>query len=67
MSDFRARLFDEYSELRSRIEKLKAFIVGEQYDSLPEIDRKDLKSQLAHMEAYCEVLSRRVSRECNNA
>ena len=32
-----------------------------------EIDRTDLKEQLKHMEAYCSVLSRRVSRQCNNA
>lgn len=64
---FRSRLFDEDMVLRDRIEKLKAFIIGEKYDSLPEIDRTDLKEQLKHMEAYASVLSRRVSRQCNNA
>lgn len=67
MSDFRARLFAEYSELQQRIEKLKSFILGDQYDSLPEVDRTDLKEQLKHMESYESVLSRRVSRQCNNA
>lgn len=67
MSDFRSRLFDEYGELQRRIEKLKSFIVGAEYDELPEIDRKDLKEQLGYMESYCAVLSRRVSRQCNNA
>lgn len=65
--DFRGRLFDEDHELRSRIEKLKAFIIGDQYDKLPEIDRTDLKEQLKYMEAYASVLSRRVSRQCGNA
>jgi hypothetical protein len=67
MTDFRARMFDEYSELRQRIEKLKAFIVSDKYDALPEIDRTDLKEQLHYMESYFGVLSRRVSRQCNNA
>ena len=67
MSDFRARLFAEHSELAQRIEKLKAFIVSDKYDGLPGIDRTDLKEQLKHMEAYGGVLMRRVSRLCNNA
>lgn len=67
MSDFRSRLFDEYDELRKRIESLKAFIIGDKYDGPPEIDRTDLKEQLKHMEAYEHVLSCRVSRQCGNA
>ena len=67
MSDFRKRLKDEYSQLLYRIEKLKIFIVSDALDSLSDIERKDLKEQLKHMEAYFDVLSRRVSRLCNNA
>lgn len=67
MDDFRSRLFTEFSELQQRIEKLKVFILGDKFESLPEIDRKDLKEQLGHMEAYCKVLNRRVSRQCGNA
>lgn len=67
MSDFRSRLFDEYGELQRKIDRLKEFIAGDTYDTLPAIDRTDLKEQLKHMEAYCSVLSRRVSRQCNNA
>ena len=67
MSDFRSRLFDEYGELQRRIDELKTFIIGDQYDGLPDVDRNDLKVQLKHMEAYVEVLSRRVSRQCNSA
>jgi len=67
MSDFRANMFEEYSQLSRRIDKLKIFIVSDKYDGLPEIDRIDLKKQLGHMERYFEVLSRRVSRQCNNA
>lgn len=67
MSDYRARAMQEHSELNQKIEKLKGFIVGEAYDELPEVDRKDLKAQLGHMEGYFSVLNRRVSRMCNNA
>ena len=67
MSDFRARMFAERNELHERIEKLKAFVIGDKYDELPEIDRTDLKEQLNHMEAYSTVLERRVSRQCNSA
>lgn len=65
MSDFRARLMSEYSELQIRLEKLKEYILTPAYDSLPEIDRKDLKAQLGHMQRYHDVLSRRCSRLCN--
>lgn len=67
MSDYRARLYEEFSQLGERIEKLRAFILSYTYDGLPEIDRKDLKEQLSFMERYFSVLSRRVSRTCNNA
>ena len=67
MSDFRSRLFDEYEQLQDRINKLTNFIVSDIYDTLPEIDRLDLKEQLKHMKAYCSVLSRRVSRQCGDA
>ena len=66
-NDFRARLMIEHSELMERTDKLRDFIVKEQFDALPEIDRKDLKEQLRHMEAYADVLSRRVSRLCGDA
>lgn len=67
MGDFRSRLFEEYRQLSDRIGKLKVFIVSDAYDSLPEIDRKDLKEQLKHMESYYHILACRVSRQCNNA
>ena len=67
MSDYRARMFTEYSELRKKIENLKEFIVSEKYDKLPDYDRTDLKEQLKHMESYYKVLGRRVSRQCNSA
>lgn len=67
MSDFRARLSMEFSELTIKVEKLEAFIVSDKYDSLPEVDRKDLKEQLRYMKGYLSVLNRRVSRQCGAA
>ncbi|MDR5730092.1 MAG: hypothetical protein RB191_21990 [Terriglobia bacterium] len=67
MSDFRERLFLEYGELQRRLEALKAFILTDQFEALPEIERKDLREQLGHMREYNDVLSRRASRQCNSA
>ncbi len=67
MNDYQSRLFQEHSDLLSKIEKLKAFICGDTYETLPDVDRKDLKEQLTHMEAYFSVLSRRTSRLCGAA
>jgi hypothetical protein len=67
MSDFRSRMLEEYSELQTRLEKLKEFILTDKFDALPEIERKDLKAQLGHMQGYHDVLSHRVSRQCNSA
>ena len=65
MNDFKLRMFKEFDELSDRIEKLKSFIVTDRFDLLPEIERIDLKEQLRHMEQYRDVLSRRVSRQCD--
>lgn len=67
MSDFRERLHVEFTDLSIKIDKLKVFIVSEQYDKLSEIDRLDLKKQLQHMTDYKSVLMRRVSRLCGAA
>lgn len=66
-NDYQSRLFDEHNQLRSKIDKLKAFIVGEAYDNLSDVDKADLKEQLKHMESYFAVLSRRASRLCGAA
>jgi hypothetical protein len=67
MSDFRARLFEEFNQLSQRIQKLRDFIISDKFDDLAEIDRKDLKEQLKHMQGYYDVLSRRSSRLCGDA
>jgi hypothetical protein len=58
-------MMDEYDQLSSRIEKLTSFIITDAFDDLPEIDRKDLKEQLQHMQGYFNVLSRRCWRHLN--
>lgn len=67
MTDFRARLSMEFSELTIRRDKLRHFILSDKYDELPEIDRKDLREQLEYMEGYLSVLNRRVSRQCGDS
>ena len=64
MSNFRARLFTEHDELHMKIKLLKKFILSIAFDELPEVDRSDLKDQIAHMIKYFTVLDRRVSRQC---
>lgn len=66
-NSFRARLFKEERELRQRIQSLQKFILGQEYEGLPEVDRNDLKEQLGHMLKYQTVLLRRVSRQCGAA
>lgn len=67
MSDFRRRLFEEYTGLQAKLTKLDLFMVTEEFQELPEVDRKDLAEQRGHMKDYETVLGRRVSRLCNNA
>lgn len=67
MTDFRARLSMEFSELTIKVDKLRHFILSDKYDALPEIDQTDLRKQLRHMEGYLSVLNRRVSRQCGDS
>ena len=67
MSDFRARLMTERTELMQKVSRLEAFLTSENSVKLEDVDRKDLLEQLSHMRSYLNVLHRRVSRLCNNA
>ena len=62
MTTFISRMVKEFDELTGRIEKLNAFVISDQFNLLPEVDRVDLTEQLKHMDRYREVLSRRLSR-----
>lgn len=66
-NDYRGRAMQEHGELNQKIKKLKEFILSDKFDGLPEVDRKDLREQLQHMEAYFNVLNRRVSRMAGSA
>lgn len=66
MSDFRARLMTERTELMQKVSKLETFLTSENSAKLEDVDRKDLLEQLSHMRSYLDVLDRRVSRLCNN-
>lgn len=65
---WQARLCDEHAEIFGRLDKLRAFIYTEsgsgtaEFMALPTDDRDDLLEQLMHMEAYENVLARRVGR-----
>jgi len=65
--DMTMNIYEEYSELQSRVEKLEKFIISDEFEKLNDTDRSDLKEQLNHMKSYRSVLFRRVSRTCNNA
>lgn len=65
--DWRGRLFEEHSDLHRKIEKLKKFMLSEEFRQIPEVDQIDMTEQLSHMQKYHQVLMRRVSRQCNNA
>lgn len=53
----------ELSELTARYDKLSSFIGSDAFQCLPSIDRRDLYSQVNHMEGYKHVLSRRLARQ----
>jgi hypothetical protein len=57
-------LLIELNELQVKAKALSKFILSKLYDNLPEIERKALKEQLAHMQSYEVVLRARVSRIC---
>lgn len=57
---FVTRMGAERKELLDRIEKLNAFINGEQYVKLTEIEKQNLQKQLQYMSGYFDVLSKRI-------
>jgi hypothetical protein len=57
-----ARLQAEYLDVLQRMSGLQAFILTDKFETLPEADRKDLREQRKHMNAYWHVLARRAVR-----
>lgn len=61
MSTFKERLINEQSELNEKIEKLKAFIEGnEVFKTLSEEHQHLLHKQFYYMDGYKRVLIRRL-------
>jgi hypothetical protein len=60
--DWQQRVIDEKAELDERIGKLCAFLKGDAYRSLPDVDRHLLDRQLSHMRDYAHILFMRVAR-----
>jgi hypothetical protein len=56
------RLRQEYKDLLQRKSALKAFILRDDFEDLPEEDRRDLREQSKHMDAYWHVVARRAQR-----
>lgn len=55
------RVVEEKTELDSRLEKLKAFIETEKFQSLSFDERWDLRAQRAVMSEYSDILRRRIA------
>lgn len=57
------RVVDEKNEVKDRLDKLHNFInVNPIYRELPVEEQEDLFEQATYMNAYVEVLERRISR-----
>lgn len=56
------RVVNEERELSDKLNKLGAFIHGEQFKALPVEDQALLQEQDDHMRAYADVLRRRIAR-----
>lgn len=63
MKPYQIRVHAEKMELDDKVEKLKAFLMSEQYqDALPIEDRSLLFAQASIMMAYAEILQKRIER-----
>jgi hypothetical protein len=58
--DVKARLLNERTELRERLEKLRSFIDTKEFDSLDRENKSLLCKQELVMEQYEKILSRRI-------
>ena len=62
MEDYKTIMIDELNELVGRIQKLFAFIKGDEFESLVEDEQQDLREQYIHMREYELVLRKRCKR-----
>ena len=61
MSDFKERLTEEHLSLTTRTSKLENFIMGDDFKTLPPVQRSLLKVQLYAMKTYNQCLIERIS------
>ena len=61
MRSWQNRLRKEFMDLSARIEGLTAFITGDDYRNMDNLDKLLLVTQLATMKPYLSVLEARVS------
>ena len=59
---WQGRLIEEYGQLSQRLAILDAFLLTDEFNGLPPLDRDDLQEQSKAMHAYAAVLARRVKR-----
>ena len=60
MQAFQQRVIEEEADLRSKIEKLQAFVVGNIFHALGADEQDRMKRQLKHMLGYVNVLVERI-------
>jgi hypothetical protein len=62
MTEYQKRAVAELEELKGRYMKLLAFFDTPVFEGLPDLDKRDLRSQAHHMGGYVSALDSRVSR-----
>ncbi len=62
MKDWQTRLLEEHAEIDTRLARLDAFIMGQQFQGLLTEDQDLLRAQSEAMTAYAEILRKRVYR-----
>ena len=60
LQGWQERLIEERNEIDQRGEKLFQFIESERFTKLPHFDQIALCMQLAHMQGYMEIVTRRI-------
>ena len=67
MSNCRDLLFNEYGDMKVKIQKYEAVVLSKSFETISDVDKRDIREQIRHMKDYFKILKRRVSRQCNSA
>lgn len=60
MEPFQERVVTEKAELDDKLSRLKPFVTGEKFKSLPNAEQERMIRQLHLMEEYSQVLGQRI-------